>query len=1358
MTGCLAFNRGVLTLLGLLLVAAVNAEVAEFQRLSTQDGLPDSSVRAITQDAQGFMWFGTTRGLVRYDGHRMRVYALPDRDDPTGPEPFIQVLLPDSRNGVWVGTRNRGLFHITAAGTRRYNALDGQLNSNTVTALHLDAAGWVWIGSEGGIERLQANGQRRALPPLPGDAGAVTGLLPLHDGEWLVGARRGLFLYSTAARRWHTLLPGDRPAHAINAIHRDARGQIWLGTDGGLQRWNRRDGLQQVPGVPHGRVMTLTSADSSLWAGLLFQGLHRVHLDDGHVSVYKYRRNSPHSLSGVSVMSVFLDRTAVLWTGMFHNGLNRLSTAALKFGLENAGEDSFYCAENQVFYSVNEIEGELWVSSNAGLIRYNPATRACRLYTQDRGQRSGLSHDSVQHVQAGSDGALWVSTMAGLNRLDPVSERIDTLRGAVPEAVTYFSVERDAEALYLGTQNGLYLYHHRARRSEAVPVRSEQLRDQRINATARAPDGGFIFATRRGLARINEHGELASLRSDVEQINAHEITALHVQDDGQMWVAVFNRGLYQLDAHARLIRKHGPADGIGGHITVNSILPDAAGHLWMGSDSGLIRYRPASRSAHTFHRADGLQNDYFLRASAHRSANGVLAFGGRQGLNRFDPQSIEINAAPPPVALTELSRFNQPVHAGAGGEFTLPEEINSLSSLQLGHRDYIIGFQFAALDFNDPARNRYAHRLEGLEEDWNFTDADNRRVTYTNLAPGHYTLLLKASNKDGVWSLQSKRLHITVLPAPWLSWWAFVLYALAAVLGLVWLIRHRTRSARQRSRQLQAQVEARTREVKMQKQTVESLLAHKNEVFANITHEFRTPLTLILGPLQTLLKKIRNPAHREQLQMMDVYANKLLHMIEQLLHLASLDEAAAPKRRIQAVAATLKLIGDSFVPLAQARGLKLSVHLDCESVHVCLTRDALDIVIGNLLSNAIKYTPAGGEVLLQARSEDGRLKIDIRDTGPGIPADRHALIFNRFTRLESTAGESGAGIGLSVVREVVQANEGTVQIDSTPGQGSCFTLTFNQVSVDDGAVAPAIEPADAPLSGELRSAPATPVAAVLQPLHSEDKDRERSTVLIIEDHEDMRRHVSELLSEQYHCVSAVDGAEGIAQALKVVPDIIVCDVMMPQMNGYQVCRVLRNDPRTSHIPIVLLTALNDRASRIKGWREHVDAFLSKPFDGDELLLRLHSTLTVRRIVARYNRLALRAGAAREGAQPGAEAALDLCKKDRQFVEKLHRVIERHHSDEGFLGQQMAAEMAVSQRQLQRKTKALLDENPMDMLKRYRLERAAELLREGHQVSHCADASGFASVSYFALCFRKQYGMTPKKFQQMNTAPDVRSRA
>ncbi len=698
----------------------------------------------------------------------------------------------------------------------------------------------------------------------------------------------------------------------------------------------------------------------------------------------------------------------------------------------------------------------------------------------------------------------------------------------------------------------------------------------------------------------------------------------------------------------------------------------------------------------------------------------------------------------PEVVFTDFLLLNESVPlSGPGQETPLLKPINETTNITLTHKDYLFEFEFAALNYINPMATRYAYMLEGVDENWIETDANKRFATYTMVPPGDHAFHVKASDADGGWSDQMSSIQLTILPPWWQTWWAYSLFALAFLFALFTYIRLRTLSITRRAQLLERTVEERTAQIREhekhiqhQAEDLEELLHLKEKLITNISHEFRTPLTLILGPAKRMLQKTANKEDLPQLQLIKRNSQRLLRLVDQLLGLARLGAEEPMVRSPQSLTTLVKAITESFQVLAEEKGLQLTLE-QSDELWVSCAPDVLDKILLNLLSNAIKYTPAGGRITVGTKVNGDMTELSVSDTGVGISEQDQQTVFERFQRADDH-GEAvpGAGIGLALVKELVEACDGQIQLESKPGKRTTFTasLPLCEMAPDKNEAGRTAVSQEAV---ELEVESITKIDTVPIPAADHVADG-KPLILIVEDNPDMQNYLVELLSDTYCCDVAGDGQQALDKAFESIPDLLLCDVMLPKLDGFQVTHALREDERTSHIPIIMLTAREDRDSRIEGLQEKVDDYLTKPFDDEELKLRIANLLGIREILKnRYSH--------RFFDEPRPDQALNV--KENGFMEKLESVLTERHSDPEFDLLQMAFVMHMSTRQLQRKLKAITGHNPAEFLRSFRLRRARELLRKGSQVGLTADAVGFSSPAYFASCFKAQFAQTPSDYQQ-----------
>ncbi|QXD15837.1 response regulator [Rhodocaloribacter litoris] len=1220
-----------------------------------EDGLPQNSIFTALQTRDGYLWLGTQEGLVRFDGMRFTVFDKAHVEALQSNE--IRALLEDRSGALWIGTNGGGLTRYRDGTFTTYTTADG-LPSDLVRALYEDRQGHLWIGTiDGGLSRFDGTAftTYTTADGLPGNvvlailedpAGALwigteNGLSHFHDGtftrygetEGLPGtvvwalhldARGGLWIGTTGGAaylhdgRLATLTPSDGLCgQMVSAFYEDAAGALWIGTlDGGVCRRfaGRFDVFSTGEGLTHHRVRTLLGdREGSLWIGTEGGGLNQ--LRPGKFIPF----TTAEGLSSDVVLTVLEDRTGAVWIGTEGGGLHRIEEDRIV--PVPAGSPS-----GHTVYALHEgRDGTIWAGTEGdGLCRVRDDRLTCLPNTQ------GLRGHNVYALYEDRSGILWVGTEEGLHtyrdgRLAPYTADVD-LRHSL---ITALYEDRHG-ALWVGTYgNGLH----------------------RLHAGSLA-----TYTTAEGLS------------SDI---------VLVIQEDAErpdvLWIGTQGGGL------CRLLTAPGPGErplvcattreGLA-NDNVLQLLDDGSGHLWIGSNKGIARLSKAAFAAFArdpgvplapvvYDRADGLKSaeaNGGTQPAAWRARDGKLWFATMKGVVRLDPARIPVNRVPPPVVIEEV------VVAGR------PLPLSGTPELPPGRKDFT--FRYTALSFAAPSDVRFRYRLDGYNDDW--VEAGPRREAYyTNLPPGTYTFRLEARNADGVRNETGPTFTFRVRPHFYQTPW----FLLLATLGLGLLVaggyQLRVRHLKTRERELVRRVEEQTRALREEKNRTEAAL-HQTEIarreaeaqraraeqaravieeqaerlreldelktrfFNNISHEFRTPLTLIVGPLENLLGRFHgrlDAALEEQLALVLRNARRLLRLINQLLDISRLESGRMTLHaRPRNVVSFLEEVVTSFASLARERGIALSFEAARDDLTLYYDADKLEKVCFNLLSNALKFTPAGGQVAVSvtdvaAGDAPPYVEIRVRDTGPGIPPHELPHLFDRFHQVEGIVSsvQEGSGIGLALARELVELHGGTILVESTVGQGTAFIvrllqgrdhLTPDQIA--DGDDPPEVEPAFH--VEEPREAMPAEADAPERLAAGATGPEGAPTILVVDDNRDIRAYLRSCLLPAYRVAEAVDGADALERLPAVAPDLILCDVMMPRMDGYAFLRHVKESPDFRHLPVILLTAKAATDWKIAGLEHGADDYVAKPFNARELLARIDNLLRLRRQEKELKRL------------------------------------------------------------------------------------------------------------------------------------------
>ncbi len=1372
--------------MGVLLLAAGESHAQPnevlFDHLTLEDGLSQSEVTSMLQDRVGFMWFGTREGLNRYNGYEFVVHKS-DPDDPATISDNFVTALCEPRFGrgwvMWVGTRN-GLnrFDRDTGRFTRYlhDPADAQsISGDRIGTILEDRAGRLWIGTEDGLNlRLPQppNAEERFVrfrhqPDDPDtlSSDVVTSLWEDRTSAatviW-VGTVSGLDRLEVrsgpdkttpvvAITRYPRGAPeGDRlSSDGIQSLFQTQDGTLWVGANGedffSLRSFGGEARRHQAvePGAtnPPLMVTAFQESDGVLWIGTFGGGISLLRLRDGVMRTVRHRDGDHTSLSGNYVLDLFLDSAGRLWVGTSGAGVSAYSAQKRHFARLKREADNPRTLSHSSVLSVLETDDDtVWVGTVEGLNKYDRRSGVVRQFRHNPADPATLPSDIVFSVAAvpGSRGeALWVGTRDGLARLEVSSGRFRRFQHDErdPSSLSHNRVctvlcdRRDRT--WVGTDEGLDLFDPATDSFKSYvhdPMDPSSLVGKSVVHLFEDSRGLIWVATNAGISRFDpESGRFDNYRKSPDGLSdnwAYCFAETQGESGDQiLWIGTRN-GLSKFEVDQRRWSRYLETDGLPSEVVVG-VLPDGRGNLWLSTFRGLVLFEPTKGTFRSFRPDDGLQSYEFNFGAYHRGRSGRLYFGGIEGLNWIEPDRLAFNSIPPPVVLTSFKVFNREIELG--------QALSTLREIELRHDQNTLSFEFAALDYTIPEQNRYRYRMEGVDPDW--IDSGHRRyASYTEMSPGSYRFRVEGSNNDGVWNQQGLVLDIRIAPPLWATWWAYLLYGVGGF-SLAFLVE------RSRLRRLRLAAELRVQRLEAEK--LAELDRLKTRFFTDVTHEFRTPLTLIQGSLQRLPEG--SVPHAGDLERIRINADRLVGLIDQMLDLARIEVGKAVfQPSVQDLAEFTRFVVSCFSSLAETRGIELSCHTPDESVAVDFDRSQLEKCFSNLLSNALKFTPSGGAVLVTLRClsatpgfEHGRAEFEVVDTGVGIPKEELERVFDRFHQAPaSSVGQQGSGIGLALTRELVFLHGGEIQAgpveDKRGSSGARVTIRLPLAPVGR-------------LGGSTDETTAMDWAGDPRPAAEPDTE-EQPELLVVEDHPDMRRFLQEALEPEWRVQTARDGAEGFARATHSPPELIVSDVLMPGFDGLELCAKLRGDERTSHIPIILLTAKAGESSRIQGLESGADDYLTKPFSQAELRTRIRNLIAQReRLREKYTR--------RIQLDP---KDITITSTDELFLRRVMATVERELPDFDFGVAELASLIGLSRVQLHRKLRALTGETPTEFIRTTRLRLAAKLLAGGTlNVTEAAFEVGFNNLSYFAKCFRDRFGVSPSIYAKNPTEETTR---
>lgn len=1202
----------------------------QLQGWSTDDGLPQSSINAILQTHEGYLWLGTQEGLVRFDGMGFTPF---DKSNSNLGANYITSLVEDQEGTLWVGTRGGGISRLQHGQFSTYTTREG-LPSNHVSSLVQTQDGTLWVGTyDAGVSRLTTGTQISFDPVEDLPSEAINTLYEAQTGHLWIGTRGGGAVRLGDGHLVSFDTGDGLTGNDVTALHETDDGTLWVGLrEGGL---NQIHNGHVIPFALDDRyagisIQTLYGdVAGALWIGTFRAGVCRY--TNAHFSCL----NDAEGLAHNSVKALYEGREGSLWIGTDGGGLNRLQDG--KFTIYTTHEGLGHDFANTVY---EDVEGALWIGTEGGVSRLQEGVFTT-FTTAD-----GLSNDFVMSLYGTRDGSVWIGTDDGLNRYQNGVITSYSTRDGLPATAIYALFADADDALWMATSKGLVRYQDD---TFTTFTTEDGLTDNIITAIAQGPDGSLWVGTyTRGLMQLL-NGKVIATYSHTNGLESDFVLAIHPDADGTVWFSTREGGMNRLrDGH---LTTYTTRDGLH-NDTVLHILEDKRGHLWMSSSRGLFalsktqfdQYDVGDRTtlaSVVYDRSAGLKSQEFMggtQPAGWQRADGSLWFplsGG--GIAGIDPARIKRNIQPPLIVLEEAASKDHVL------------SLTEMTSLPPGEDR--VAFRYAGLSLLAPKKVRYRYMLEGADPTW--IEAGTRREAfYTNLEPGTYTFRVMARNNDGIWSDEAASVTFRLRPyfyqRPIFYVFSILGFLLLAFLGYNLRVRH----LKSREKELVELVEARTHDLREEKEKTEQALhvaqeqkniaqearaviekqaeqlqemdRIKTRFFNNISHEFRTPLTLNIGPLENALMGVYGPVDgelRRRLEIMLRNSRLLLRLINQLLDISKLESGRMRLRLHEGdMVALLEGIVLSFTAFAEQKNLTIDFATSEEDVTFYFDADHIEKVFFNLLSNAVKFTPEGERIAVSVAAGtptpagEATVEIRVHDNGPGIPAAALPHIFDRFHQVDGTIStvQEGTGIGLTLVKELVELHGGTIQVETEVGHGSTFIVTLPQVT-DPGENAILADEA-MHLEDSISQGPMVEMAVVADETPTATNGRQAApasaTVLVVDDNPEIRDYVAGCLRGTHQTIMAVDGQDALEKARDIKPDLIVSDVIMPLMTGYDLCRALKADRRLAHIPIILLTSRASLEEKLKGLEAGCDDYLTKPFSARELLMRSQNLLNL----------------------------------------------------------------------------------------------------------------------------------------------------
>lgn len=1321
-------------------------EQITFSYISINEGLSQSTVFSIDQDKRGNMWFATYDGVNKYDGYAFTVYQHNEDDPNSIANDISRIVKTDSQGRVWIGTRDglsrydeekdifQNFFYEKKGKHLQVNGIE-EISPEQLLISTPEGLIMFDIKESKFIDDSFSTAMHKTI---------ASTLYRQGDLIYIGTPTDGLYNYSITQKTFEKVIPilGTKQ---IQAILQQSPTRIWVATEGaGLFLINPK--TKEIKNYLHSpsnpksissnyiRSLAMDS-QNRLWIGT-FNDLNIYHEGTDSFASYSSNPVENGSLSQRSVRSIFMDSQGGMWLGTYFGGLNYYHPIRNRFkNIRNIPYKNSL-SDNVVSCIVEDKDKNLWIGTNdGGLNLYNPITQRFTSYTlQEDESARGIGSNNIKAVYVDEKKSLvYIGTHAGgLSILHRNSGQVENFNQRNSQLVNenVYAILPDGEGnLWLGTLSALVRFNPEQRsfttiekEKDGTPVVSKQITTLFRDSHKRLWIGG-----EEGLSVFQQEGLDIQKASILPVSNVTKLftNCIYEASNGIIWVGT-REGFYCFNEKDKQIKRYNTTNGLPNNV-VYGILEDSFGRLWLSTNRGISCFNPETEKFRNFTESDGLQSNQFNTASYCRTSVGQMYFGGINGITTFRPELLLDNPYTPPVVITKLQLFNKVVRPDDETGI-LTKNISETKSITLKSWQTAFSIEFVVSNYISGQHNTFAYKLEGYDKEWYYL-TDSRTVSYSNLPQGTYQFLVKAANSDSKWNPIPTALEIIVLPIWYKTWWALLIFFatfagfITFVFRFFWM---------RKSMEAQLEIERRDKEHQ------EEINQMKMRFFINISHELRTPLTLILTPLQEIINKISDRWTRNQLEYIQRNANRLLHLVNQLMDYRRAElgvfELKAKKGNAH------QLIQDNFLfydKLARHKKITYTLHSELEDKEVLFDANYLELIVNNLLSNAFKYTESGQSITVTLKEENGWLLLQVSDTGIGIPINKQGKIFERFYQIESE--HVGSGIGLSLVQRLIELHHGRIELDSEENKGSTFSVYLPQ----DLSVYKPSELASNDEQNEEEQVYSTNSKAMyfidtekVENESVESGDKKRGTILIVEDNNEIRRYLSNGLADLFNTLEAGNGEEALEKLKDNEVDVIVTDVMMPVMDGIKLCKNVKQNIRTCHIPVIILSAKTDIKDQMEGLQMGADDYIPKPFSLAILTTKIQNMMrTRRRMLDKY--------AKSLEVEP---EKITFNAMDEALLKRAMAIVEKNMDNIEFSTDEFAREMNMSRSNLHLKLKAITGESTIDFIRKIRFNEAAKLLKDGrYTVAEVSTMVGFNTPSYFATSFKKYFGCLPTEY-------------
>lgn len=1355
---CLLFG---LILLWMPLLGLAQGAI-NFTSITAREGLAANTVSTITKDKYGLMWFGTTNGLTKYDGTNFINYLHDPENKNSLPGNEVLVSMEDKSGTLWLATGGGGLCAYNRE-TDRFVPFKGdgswpELSGASVRALCQDHNGWIWIATYGELRMMNPHtGQIMKLPILEASAGDKKNFVALsvfedsHRQMW-VGTNQGLYLYNRKQNKFtrfaHDLHNSNSlSSDIIKCIAEDTRGNLWFGTFDGLNKLTggntfkayRHNG-ELRSGISNNTIFSL-SADKNggLWVGTEYG----VDVYNPESDAFQWLTSNPRdifSLKNNSIRSIFIDKGGIYWVGTFAGGISKYDQHLPLFNLkvsdpfDPAGLKSPFVTSLTAYKN-----GKVVIGTDGGGIQFfdrrTGLLTPIALSSKLNPERKDLV---VMALFVDSKDNLWAGTYHnGLFKISANGQYEQFLAGNTAKDLSsndITAITEDTKGdIWIGTLgHGVDVYHPAdGRFSYLNSTQSGLPVNDFISCIATLPNGDvWIGSPGTGIAVYHPGNKSFKLYNKENSRLAHvAIASLLVTRNGNIWVGT-NQGISHFNKSTGTFQSFTEKDGLVSGF-VKAILEGDDGLLWVSTARGISSFDTKKKVFRNFGAENGVQQGSFLVGAAVKASTGDLFFGGQDGFNYFNPSKLPGPSAPGLVLLNDLKVGN--VSVVPGDQAPIKQQINMAKEMVLKYGQNF-AISYGVLDYTSAKQTQYAYRLKGYDKDWNYVHRSHT-ANYTNIDPGNYVFEVRASNNAKAWNAPATEIKITILPPYWRTVYAYIAYVLVAGGALFWI---RQRGIRKIRKQFEMEQEKLQIKQLMEHERLEAERLHELDLLkinflTDLSHEFRTPISLILAPVDKLLECNFEADDAEHVHMINRNVRRLLNLVNQLLDFRKMEEQQLKLELVKAdVISFIRETADSFKDIAIKKQITFQIKVACDNWTVLFDKDKIERIVFNLLSNAFKFTPAGGVVslsmeLTDLNEERPALLVRINDTGIGIPEKHIDKIFNRFYQVDNDDAivKQGTGIGLSIVKEFVELHDGSVTVKSTTGRGTEFAVKLPLERPLAAPVAQGIEPEEQTAAAEQTVAPV-----------DEEEAGQKVTVLLVEDNDELRYYLADHLKKHYRIIEAANGKEGWQKALSGHPQLVISDISMPYMSGIELSKKLKADKRTCHIPVILLTAMTGEEEQLRGLQSGANDYLTKPFNFQILHTKVVNLLDLNKNLKNTYTKQIQL----------TSEPLEIESTDVKLLNKVIKYIDERLSDPDLSVEDLSKHVGMSRGSLYYKLRELTGLTPIEYMRTVKLDKAAALLENSdYNVAQVAYMTGFGTPSYFSRMFKGKYGMLPSEY-------------